>query len=90
MAINRNVCKSFSLGVNGSYQKLADQECSEVIVIPSAATTFADYRNPGVEFVVPPNTVFTFRGLTNATELSAKGSGTLSYRTQFFSYSPGY
>lgn len=90
MAYNRNVCKSFSLAVNGTYQKLANQECSEVIVLPSATTMFADFRNPSVDFVVPANTVFTFRGLTNAWDLSAKGSGTLSYRTQFFSNLPGY
>ena len=90
MAYNRNVCKSFSMSPGGSLAVLADQECSEVIVLPSATTYFADYRNPSVEFMVPANTVFTFRGLTNSNELSARGSGTLSYRTQFFSYLPGH
>lgn len=92
MAYNRNVCKTFNLTVTTNLQKLADQECSEVIVLPPKDTSFFDYRNPGIGFLVPANTVFTFRGLTNASELSASGSGggTLSYRTQFFSHLPGY
>ena len=92
MAYNRNVCKTFNLTVTNSKQALADQECSEVIVLPPKDTNFYDYRNPNVGFLVPGDTVFTFRGLTNANELSASnsGGGVLSYRTQFFSHLPGY
>jgi hypothetical protein len=90
MAYNRNVCKTFNLAA-GTKLALADQECSEVVVLPAASTTFFDYRNPNVGFVVPANVVFTFRGLTNSNQLSATvSSGTLSYRTQFFSCLPGY
>ena len=90
MAYNRNVCKTFNLSLGGT-KALADQECSEVVVLPPVATAFADYRNPSVSFTVPANTVFTFRGLTNSNQLSStSGSGVLSYRTQFFSCLPGY
>jgi hypothetical protein len=91
MAYNRNVCKTFNVA-SGTKVALADQECSEVVVLPPVATTFFDYRNPNVGFVVPANVVFTFRGLTNSNQLSATFSGgtPLSYRTQFFSFLPGY
>lgn len=93
MASNRNVCKTFNLTTTGAGNKLrlADQECSEVIVISTVATNFYDHRNPTVLFQVPANRQFTFRGLTNSNELSAAGApGTLYYRTQFFSFLPGY
>ena len=88
---NRNVCKTFNLSHNGATQGLANQECSEVVILCPVATTFYDYRNPAVGFVVPANTVFTFRGLANSNQLSANGANgnVLSYRTQYFSYLPG-
>lgn len=93
MAYNRNVCKTFNLTTTGAGNKLclADQECSEVIVVSTVATNFYDYRNPTVLFQVPANAIFTFRGLTNSNQLTAAGAnGTLYYRTQFFSFLPGY
>jgi hypothetical protein len=87
---NRNVCKTFNITNNGTLKALADQECSEVVVLCPIATTFYDYRNPAVGFLVPANTIFTFRGLTNSNQLSANGaSGLLCYRTQYFSFLPG-
>lgn len=87
---NRNVSITFNITNNGTLKVLADQECSEVVVLCPVATTFYDYRNPSVGFLVPANTVFTFRGLTNSNQLSANGaSGILCYRTQYFSYLPG-
>ena len=82
---NRNYCKTFNLALNGTAQKLADQECTEVIVSCSSIVNVYDKANPAVPFVVPANTVFTFRGVTNSFDLSASGSGTLSYRTQYYS-----
>ena len=89
--INRNVCKSFVVPTTTSLVSLPSQECSEVIVFSSVATKFQDHRNVGVDFVVPQNTEFVFRGLTNSDQLSAKtfsGTGTLYARTQFFSFLP--
>lgn len=89
--INRNVCKNFSIPPAQTKAKLANQECSEVVVVPTggSATVF-DYMNPNVGFVVPTGVEFTFRGLTNSDQVSATtGAGvTLSYRTQFFSFFP--
>lgn len=91
--INRNVCKAFSIAGAQTKVKLANQECSEVVVLPTGTggpVTIFDYMNPGTGFVVPVGVEFTFRGLTNSDQLSATmASGTtLSYRTQFFSFFP--
>ena len=86
---NRNVCKSFFLNGNNTKVALSSQECSEVIVRPSANYTFFDHQNPTVGFLVIANTEFTFRGLTNSNQLSATGNGDLYYRTQMFSNMPG-
>lgn len=82
---NRNYCKTFNLALNGTAQKLANQECTEVILSCPNAISVYDKENPTVPFAIPANTVFTFRGVTNSFDLSASGSGTLSYRTQYYS-----
>jgi hypothetical protein len=82
---NRNVCKTFNLALNGTPQQLANQECSQVTVCSTGGVTVFDRSNPAVGFSVPLSTVFTFMGVSNSSELSASGSGTLSYRTQYFS-----
>ena len=79
---NRNICKSHSIALNGTQQPLSGGGCSEVIVIGTASTTVRDIY--GGNLVVPQDTVFTFRGVTDSTQLSAAGSGTLYYRTQYF------
>ena len=88
---NINECRSFRQIIGASYEGLsAQQPCSEVIVIPSAAMTFRDrgYTGEDEDFLVPADTEFTFRGLTNSNQLSAKGEGLLYYRTQYFSSNP--
>jgi hypothetical protein len=88
---NRNLCKTFNLSLTTNTLGLTAQECSEVVVVSTVSTTYYDHMNPSVGFVVPANVEFTFRGLTNSNQLSAKGatSGTLYYRTQYFSFMPG-
>lgn len=88
--INRNVCKTFNLSLNGTKTALPDQLCSEVVVIPHGGTgaTIYDHMNPNVGFTVPNHVEFTFRGLTNANQLSATGNGTLQCRSQYFSFLP--
>lgn len=88
---NRNFCKTFNLSLTTGTLGLASQECSEVVILATVSTTYYDHMNPSVGFIVPANVEFTFRGLTNSNQLSAKGSttGTLYYRTQYFSFMPG-
>jgi hypothetical protein len=91
--INRNVCKNFSSLINSNnYVQLSAQECSEVVVMLfSSSILSVDYvdildSNSSTAFRVPANKEFTFRGLTDCSQLSAKGSTstTLYYRTQFY------
>lgn len=89
ITVNRNFCKSFKITASGSLAAFANQECSEVIVLPRATVLIFDYRNPSVGFQLLSGEKFTFRGLTNANQLSATGSGDIYYRTQFFSNLPG-
>lgn len=66
---------------------LADIRCSEVVVRCTAATKFWDGT---ADFEVPADTIMTFRGITNSNQLSAHnsgGTGTVYYRTQFYSSS---
>jgi hypothetical protein len=83
--INRNFCKTFNLALDNVVRKLADQECSEVLVCAPGGVTIFDKTNPTVGFYVPKDVVVTIKGVTNSFDLSATGSGTLSYRTQFYS-----
>mgnify|MGYP003639957132 FL=1 len=88
---NINQCRSFRQIIGATYEGLsAQQPCSEVIVIPSATMTFRDngYTGTDEEFEVQADAEFTFRGLTNSNQLSAKGAGNLFYRTQYFSSNP--
>ena len=91
---NKNICKNKQITLsNSEYQELADQECSEIVVVgPTNGVYISDDSGVGDQddtaFFVPANEIMTFRGITNATSLSAKsGSGTptLYYRTQLYS-----
>ena len=91
--INRNFCKSFQSTLNASsYVKLSAQECSEAILVfySNTATDWVDVKdpnNPTVPFRILANKDFTFRGLTDSSQLSAicnTGTPILYYRTQFF------
>ena len=88
---NINQCRSFNQPIESSFEALSsNQPCSEVIVIPAVNMTFRDrdYIGDDEDFLVPADTQFTFRGLTNSNQLSAKGPGLLYYRTQYFSSNP--
>jgi len=78
------------------------QECSEVFIsnkTGQAVTLFdradawgdAEAIAPSRGFLLADNDTITLRGLTNVNQVSAKtaaSSGTLYYRTQFFSSNP--
>ena len=97
---NLNECRNSSLHVESGWKALsgATATCSEVIVVgPTDGVYISDGGGEGLdtadpqtasEFFVPANTIMTFRGLTNAGDLSAKrGSSTdrtMYYRTQYY------
>lgn len=95
---NKNVCKSFNQFLTTAYKALSTQECSEVIVVNKTGDTIQiyDLASPlGSPMLMDDNDTFTFRGVTNSNQLSAKGTlanllstTPLYYRTQDFSYLP--
>ena len=101
---NLNECRNSSVHVESGWKALsgATDTCSEVIVVgPTDGVYISDGggvgRDTGAgggdpqtasQFFVPANTMMTFRGITNAADLSAKrGSSTdrtLYYRSQYY------
>jgi hypothetical protein len=82
--INRNLCKTYKVTLAGSLVQFPAQECSEVVI--KARTTVLIYARsrPSEGFQLINGEEFTFRGISDASELSANGSGDIYYRTQFF------
>lgn len=82
--INRNLCKTFKITLNGSMQQFPAQECSEVVVVSRTTCLIYARSNPLVGFQLISGEHFTFLGISDASELSGTGSGDVYYRTQFF------
>ena len=89
---NINVCRSFSRTLAGSLVALANQPCSEVVIINTTGgplSAFDDgYSSPVNALIIPNGGIVEIRGVTNSSQVSAFGTGTFSYRTQYFSYNP--
>lgn len=90
---NRNTCRSFNMSLNTGLCCMPSQVCAEVIInnkTGGAINVFDQgYNGAANGFHMHNNDQFTFRGLTNANQLSAQtasGAGTLYIRTQFFSF----
>lgn len=89
---NINQCKSFALALTTSLSAFPSQICSEVIVNNTTGQGILVYdQNNATDanaFALSANEQFTFRGITNSNQVSAKttaSAGTLSLRTQYFS-----
>lgn len=89
---NINVCKSFNTTIDTNLVALSSQSCSEVVIYNRTGQVIEVYDNNfnGAEnaFILSNNDSFVVRGVTNSGQISAKtqsGSGTICYRTQFFS-----
>jgi hypothetical protein len=104
---NKNQCRSFEQQISTSLVRLSGGAaggfpCSEVIIkgnhsggvlfiydraeLYTASVPEDEYRWP-----LSAGEEFTFRGLTNVDQVSAKmsaGTAVISYRTQFFSTNP--
>lgn len=90
---NINQCKSFTLTFPASgFKRFADQPCSEVVILNSSGASLSavDSNLFGSvnALIIPNGTTFTISGITNSNQVSAYGTGTFSYRTQFFSNNP--
>lgn len=91
---NLNTCKSFSVALDTNLKALPFQVCSEVIVKNTTGQGIAVYDQNNFAasnaFRLSADQEFTFRGLTNSSQVSAQttaGAGQLSIRTQYFSFS---
>ena len=89
---NINVCKSFNTTISTNLVALSSQSCSEVVIYNRTGQVIEVYdnnfNNAQNAFILSNNDSFVVRGVTNSSEISAKtqsGSGTICYRTQFFS-----
>lgn len=89
---NINVCRSFKQTISSGLTALADQPCSEVIIVNRSGSSIIVFDNEYIDesngFLLGNNESFTFRGITNTTTVSARtlsGSGFIYYRTQYFS-----
>lgn len=90
---NINTCRSFSQNLTaGVLTALQNQACSEVIIINTTGSTLSAYDDGNIGFantlLIPSGAIVEIRGITNAMQVSAIGSGVLSYRTQYFSFNP--
>lgn len=92
--INLNKCRSFNVTLPGGAAKtpLVDQVCSEVIIInrtPGDVTLYdSGYDAAENGLLLKTEESMTLRGITNTNQVSAVGSGSLYYRTQYYSNSP--
>lgn len=93
--ININECRSFNLTLTTSLSALANNVCSEVILLNKTGQLVyvydSNYFDDTNRIALSANETFTLRGITNSMQVSAKthtGSGPLYYRTQYFSCLP--
>lgn len=86
---NRNVCKTYKLTLGGSMQQFPAEECSEVVIKARSTCLIFARSRPSEGFELLDKEEFTFRGLSNASELSGTGGGIIYYRTQYFGSIPG-
>lgn len=92
---NINDCRSFNQTVNTTLSALQLCTCSEVIIINHTGQQVYIYDsnnfNDTNRLLLDNNQQIVIRGITNSSQVSAKtasGSGTLYYRTQFYSFLP--
>lgn len=86
---NRNNCKNFSIS-NLTKTPLTATECTEIMFsVPSGVTlTLYSENDSSIGFTVvgasAGSTIFTYSGITNASELSATCGVGVTYRTKYF------
>ena len=97
---NLNICNSFTETYSTNIKKLSAAQCCEVDIYNLGNGPLLVYDNDSLtqasisafsSFTVPPSTNYTFRGITNSEQVSAKfgsGGGLVCYRTQYFSSNP--
>jgi hypothetical protein len=92
---NINDCRTFNQTFTTNLESLCAYPCSEVIIVNKSPEPIKIYDNgyddDAFAFTLSANASFTFRGITNTGNVSAKteaGSTTITFRTQYFSFLP--
>lgn len=92
---NINDCRSFNQTVSTALVALSGYPCSEVIIINKTGASVyiydSSFFNDTNRLLLESNESIALRGITNSNQVSAKtasGSGTLYFRTQYFSLLP--
>jgi len=97
---NINNCRSFNQTITTALVPLSSDQaqgypCSEVIIVNKTGQNILVFDNDYVAaanaMALSADDTFVIRGITNTNQVSAKttsGSGTLYYRSQFFSDLP--
>lgn len=85
---NRNVCKNFTIS-NLSKTQLSASECTEIMFSVPAGQSLSLFSesDPNTPFTVvggSGSTVFTYTGISNASELSATCGSGITYRTKHY------
>jgi hypothetical protein len=95
MFLNINQCKSFNQNLTTNLVGFSSQECSEVIISNKTGQGVLMFDNNNFSadngFLLSAGEVFTFLGVNNSSQLSAKtvaGTGSIYYRTHSFSNTP--
>ena len=93
--VNPNVCRSFNVTATTALAALTGQVCSEVLIYNKTGQDLkifdGGYNDGSNAFLIADGESITIRGVTNANEVSAQtasGSGTIYYRTQYYSNNP--
>lgn len=91
---NSNICRSFNQPLSTQLVSLSSMVCSEVIISNKTGQNVLlfdnNYAAAANGILISNNEVYTVRGITNASQVSAQtatGSGMIYYRTQFYSSS---
>jgi hypothetical protein len=92
---NQNDCRSFNQTITTNLTQLTAYPCSEVIIINKTGQSVLIYDNNFFEdtnnLLLEAGDSIALRGITSTSQVSAKTSslsGTLYYRTQYFSMLP--
>ena len=92
---NLNKCRSFNVTATTTLAALTGAVCSEVLIYNKTGQDLkiydSGYSNDSYCFLIADGESVTIRGITNSEQVSAKtasGSGTIYYRTQYFSNNP--
>lgn len=96
--VNINHCRSFNFSLSDSLVALVNEVCSEVVLINKTGGNVyiydSDFSDDSNRLLLSDGDSFILRGITNAMQVSALGSASLSaggdfyYRTQWYSNLP--